>query len=228
MCGRYSLIPTENFYKRFKVNNQLHLSPRYNVAPGELMPVVVRGEQNTLVIMKWGLIPFWADDPKIGFKMINARAESISEKPSFRKAFRKQRCLVPASGFFEWQKTDNQKTPFYIKLKKQPLFSFAGLFDLWKDAQGKEIRSYTIITTQPNNVLAPIHNRMPVVLEPEEEDVWLDQSMPENTLVRFLKPFDSQQMEIYPVSNEVNKPENDNENIIKPVSKKEEKQLNFA
>src|SRR3989338_1574904 len=187
MCGSYSIVPGDKFYQRFNISQALDsLKSNYNVKPGYMMPVITG---KMLSLMKWGLIPSWAKDPSIGYKMINARAESVMEKPSFRKPFAKQRCLIPASGFYEWQKAGIEKLPFFIRLKSVDLFSFAGLYDIWKDARGKEISSYTIITTGPNELIAPIHNRMPVILEKESEEKWLEESADMSKLIGMLKPF---------------------------------------
>ena len=215
MCGTYTIIPGDKFHERFNLVNRLDvLKPHYNVKPGYMMPVI---SGKMLSLMKWGLIPSWAKDPAIGYKMINARAETIMEKASFSKPFTKQRCLVPASGFYEWQKTGKEKLPFYIRLKSDDLFTFAGLYDIWQDAEGKEISSYTIITTEPNPLVAPIHNRMPVILEREFEEKWLKEPAEMNKLISLLKPFPENKMEAYPVSRAVNYGENDGDELVKPV-----------
>lgn len=217
MCGRYGFIPgsKDQFKKRFDIASvDFELKTHYNVTPGQTMPVITRKSPNKAEEMKWGLVPFWAKDPKIGYQMINARAETVATKPSFRRSFMKQRCLVPASGFFEWKKTDGMKQPYFIKLKNNELFSFAGLYDVWKDAESRELKTYTIITTEPNTVLSPIHNRMPVVLTETEEDTWLNKTTSINELTKLLDPFKEPGMEAYPVSTKVNNPENDTEVII--------------
>jgi putative SOS response-associated peptidase YedK len=228
MCGRYTLVTASNLYDRFSaedLGNNPDMMSDYNVAPGRIMPVVTRNSPNKLVMMKWGLVPFWAKDPKIGYKMINARADSLTTKPSFRNAFKKQRCLVPASGFYEWKESDTktekgtkQKIPYYIKIKDQGLFAFAGLYDVWKDAEGKEIQTYTIITTKPNSLVDKIHDRMPVIVAEDNESIWLDGSTDENALKELLQPFSAKKMEAYPVSSDVNNPRNNSENLIKPIN----------
>ena len=223
MCGRYGFTPGENFYSRFDIENRLErLETHYNVTPGMQMPVIVRvhpgGEQFTprVELMKWGLIPFWAKDPRIGYKMINARAEGIEDKPSFRKPLRSQRCLVPTSFFFEWRHIGEDKIPYLIRLKGQDVFAFAGLYDVWKDAEGYPLKSFTIVTTEPNELLEEIHNRMPVILEEKAEDIWLDPQVSDvRILVSLLRPFQAERMEAYPVSKLVNNPANDNDEIIK-------------
>jgi len=175
MCGRYSLPYADDIPIRFKATrNGYDLKPRYNAAPSEDLPVIINDGEKHVELMRWGLVPFWAKDLKIGYKMINARAESVADKPSFRKSLSHQRCIVPASGFFEWKKLAREKTPYYIFLKNKELIGFAGLYDVWKDNEGKELRTYTIITTTPNQLMEPIHDRMPAILEKLDEDKWLN------------------------------------------------------
>lgn len=219
MCGRFVFTPglSGNFRKRFSVENQLSLEDRYNIAPGQLVPVVTRKSPNRAENMKWGLIPFWAKDPRIGYRLINARSETVAAKPSFRKAFRIQRCLVPANGFYEWKQTDG-KTPYYIHLKDNGLFAFAGIFDVWKDAEGYEVKTFTILTTSPNSLVASIHSRMPAMLKEPDEEVWLDPSVQEpNRLLVLLSPYDPSDLDAYPVSKAVNSARIDNETLIKPI-----------
>lgn len=219
MCGRYGFVPGEDFYNRFKVKNRLEsLSAHYNITPGMNVPVVVRQSPNEVKMMRWGLVPFWAKDPKIGYKMINARAEGIESKPSFRKPLREQRCLVLTSGFYEWKKMDKDKVPFYIRLKDKKSFAFAGLFDIWKDAEGHPLYSFTIITTIPNKLVMDIHDRMPVILPENSEEVWLDKKVSDlNIILKLLKPYDEGEMEAYPVSKLVNNSQNDGESVIQPT-----------
>lgn len=219
MCGRYGFVPTDNFLEKYHID--LPLFPKYNAAPGNLMPVIVNEDgKNIVKTMKWGLIPFWAKDPKIGYRTINARAEDIDIKPSFRKPFKSQRCLVPASGFYEWQKTDADKSiPYYIHLKSEPVFSFAGLFDIWKDVEGYPINTFTIITTTPNDLVIPIHDRMPVILPEKKEELWSDNTISDTKkILSLLKPYQAKEMERYQVSTLVNSPQNDYADLIKKVS----------
>jgi len=219
MCGRYGFVPDTNFDERFQVEHrQETLLPSYNVAPGATMPVVVRNSPNRVELMKWGLIPFWAKDPKISYKTINARAETVATTPAFREAFKRRRCLVPASGFYEWQKTERGKIPYFIHLKDTELFAFAGLYDVWKDAEGQELRTYTILTTTPNALMQPIHNRMPVILQPDDEGTWIDPGVNDPvSLLSLLKPFPAELMEAYTVSRAVNSPANDSNELLSPV-----------
>ena len=220
MCGRYSLVEKKDkIEKRFEAPTPLLLTPRFNAAPTQQMPVVVvKNGSRRIVLMRWGLIPHWAKDEKIGYKMINARSETLSLKASFKQSLASSRCLVPASGFYEWMKHGKVKTPYYIRLKDQGLFAFAGLFASWINPQGNEVESYTIITTRPNSLLEPIHDRMPVMLRREDESAWLDGSISEpKKLLALLEPYPANQMEAYPVSKAVNTPAVDNKSLIEPA-----------
>jgi putative SOS response-associated peptidase YedK len=215
MCGRYSLVPTENIAARFDIQQeQLTFSPRYNVAPSQSMPVVVRNSPNRLVEMQWGLIPSWSKEPRAQFSTINARAETITKSPVFRGPFKSRRCLVPASGFYEWRQTGQGKQPYCIQLKDGELFAFAGLYDIWRDQEGNELSSYTIITTTPNDVVAPIHNRMPVILRRDDEDVWLDKETDPARLLSLLRAYPADEMEAYTVSRAVNNPANEGAELM--------------
>ncbi len=218
MCGRYTLVPTENVAGRFNVDDQqLPLLPRYNVAPTQPMPVVVRNSPNRIVEMQWGLIPSWSKEPQVKFSTINARAETLTTSPVFRGPFKSRRCLVPASGFYEWRKTSQGKQPFYIRLHGGELFAFAGLYDVWRDAEGNELYSYTIITTKPNDVVASIHNRMPVILQRDDEDTWLSKNADPEQLRALLAPYPADAMEAYTVSRAVNNPANESAELMQPV-----------
>jgi putative SOS response-associated peptidase YedK len=194
------------------------LPNRYNVSPQMHMPVIVANSPNRLDIMQWGLVPSWAKDPSAGFKTINARAETVAERPAYRSAIRYHRCLVPANGFYEWCATRQGKQPYFIHLPGEPLFAFAGLYEIWHSPDGSELRSYAIITCQPNQLMAAIHNRMPVILPGEAEAAWLD---PAETRVAavlpLLQPYPAEAMEAYPVSTAVNSPRNDGPGLIDPV-----------
>ncbi len=223
MCGRYSLPDPEDIPIHFKGTRiGYDVKPRFNVAPSQSLPVVVSEGEKHVELMRWGLVPFWAKDEKIGYKMINARAETLSVKPSFRKALSLQQCIVPAGGFFEWKQIGKEKIPYYIFLKNTDLFGFAGLYDVWHDKEGKDLKTYTIITTEPNELVGTIHNRMPAILEKKDEETWLnpDISEPER-LVKLLHPYPSEEMEAHPVSHLVNAPANDTKEVIKPVSTQE-------
>ncbi len=219
MCGRYTLkTPVNELAKQFEVEEYpSSITPSYNIAPTQQVATVLAEDgKRKLEMLHWGLIPSWADDPAIGNRMINARGETVAEKPSFRSAFKNRRCLILADGFYEWQKTDNGKQPFYIRMEDGLPFAFAGLWESWHN--GREIRSCTIITTDANELVGDIHNRMPVILHPEDYDLWLDPGFDEkDPLTALLKPYPSDSMEAYPVSRRVNKPSNDEPKVIEPV-----------
>jgi putative SOS response-associated peptidase YedK len=205
--------------ERFEIDDApSSIAASYNVAPTQgVATVLVEDGKRKLEMLHWGLIPSWVDNPSIGNKMINARAETIAEKPSFREAFRNHRCLVLADGFYEWQKTANGKQPYYIRMEDDSPFPFAGLWESWKS--GSEVRSTTIITTDANDVVAPIHNRMPVILHPEDYELWLDPDFDEKEpLTTLLKPYLAEAMEAYPVSRRVNSPSNNEPSIIASVA----------
>lgn len=219
MCGRYVLAQIDALAARFGVSSDLpSTTPRYNVAPTQTMPVVVKHSPNQLVLMRWGLIPSWAKEGKTEQTMINARAETLAQKPTFRRLLSSQRCLVPASGFYEWQQAAGGKVPHYISLKDEPLFAFAGLYDRWTDSQGTEVYSYTIITTSPNALMASIHNRMPAILLRDEEELWLNPDETESDrLLPLLKPYPAEMMQAKAVSRAVNNVRNDGPALTQPV-----------
>ena len=223
MCGRFTL--TDTITSRFNITTTEDISekitPHYNIAPTQIIPVIYKDENqnNRIEFRKWGLVPFWAKDPAIGNKMINARAETLTQKPSFKHLIKSKRCLVPSSGFYEWKTIDKRKVPYYIGIKDTKMFSFAGLYDNWNGNTGNELKTFTIITTDANNTLKPIHNRMPVILEKEFEEKWLDtRSQDLGSLAEMLKPYPDDQMIVYKVSSEVNNPKNDNPQLIKAVN----------
>ena len=215
MCGRFALVDTKELNTRFDTQNSVDLEPMYNIAPSFQVPVITRNSPNKVELMKWGRIPYWAKGPKIGYKMINARSEEVSSKASFREPFKKRRCLVPANGFYEWKKlSDKNKQPYYIRYKDNRVFAFAGLYDVWKDAEGKEIRSFTILTTKPNKVVSEIHDRMPVILEKKDEDVWLNQDTEPDQLNLLFSINDHKGLEAYKVSTMVNSPQNQGSELV--------------
>lgn len=220
MCGRYSLIVTDDLGARFRVYDPLiGLRSQFNVTPGREMPVVHDGAEPGMECMVWGLVPFWAHDPSIGRKLINARAETVAEKPAFRASFAKKRCLVPASGFYEWKSEKGEKVPFYYQLEGGGHFAFAGLFDTWHDPAGGERRTFVIITTDVNALVGKIHDRMPVILHREDEEAWLDGESDPGLLENLLAPFPAEEMAGYRVSTKVNNPENEGADLIEPQEK---------
>ncbi len=225
MCGRYSQgVDVTKLMDRFGVvigKNLISLPKRYNIAPAQNAPVIIYQQQeHHLALFRWGLIPSWAKNSSIGNRMINARAESISEKPSFRKPFRRSRCLVPADGFYEWKLDPKQKgkIPYRVVLKSGEPFAFAGLWEAWRDPEGKEVKTFTIITTDANQVLKPIHDRMPVILKPEDEDIWLNPETNVDMLSKMLSPYPDEKIEAYPVSKFVNSPRNDTPECVKHLT----------
>jgi putative SOS response-associated peptidase YedK len=221
VCGRYTLkTPVETLAEEFGITGPLPEVPtRFNVAPTqEVAAVLEEDEQRKLEMLRWGLIPSWADDPAIGNRMINARSETAAQKPSFRSAFRKRRCLVLADGFYEWQKTASGKQPYYIRMGDGSPFAFAGLWESW-GKYGEEVRSCTILTTEANGLVGEIHHRMPVILPAEEYDLWLDPDMGEaEPLLDLLRPYPDDVMEAYPVSRFVNSPSNDSEQCVESLA----------
>jgi putative SOS response-associated peptidase YedK len=194
------------------------LAPSYNIAPSQEIAIVINDGKRRLALCTWGYIPSWSKDPKIGNKMINARAESIVEKTSFKDAFTSKRILVAADGFYEWQKQGKNKIPVYIHLKTEKPFGLAGLFSQWTSPEGKQICTCTIITTKANRLLEPVHDRMPVIIHKEDESAWLNrENRDKDMLLDLLKPYDSGAMRYYEVSHLVNSPSNNSPKCVRPV-----------
>lgn len=226
MCGRYTLtnVNPEQLAETFSLQDvpAEFLSPRYNIAPTQRMPVVVRNAegQNQLVKMRWGLVPSWSKDAKAAARMINARSETLAEKPSFREAYKKRRCLVVADGFYEWKaNAEGPKTPLYIKLRNSGLFGLAGLWEGWKEPETGEIwTTCTIITTTPNDLLKPIHDRMPVILPRQQYGTWLNPEVSNPfELGSLLTAYPADEMTYYPVSTRVNNARYEAPDLIDPV-----------
>jgi len=224
MCGRYTLAKDlAEIKKRFDVSEAPeNLKPRYNIAPNQQVPIILLDVEKKIRKMgyvRWGLIPSWADDPSIGNRMINARAETITTKASFKSLFKKRRCIVPADSFYEWKEINTkEKIPMRLLLMNEEPFGFAGLWTTWRPKTGDPIVSCTIITTEPNELMAEIHNRMPVILEKKNEEMWIDPAVEEEKLLQsFLKPFPSKKMKCYPVSRFVNAPSNDTPKCVEPM-----------
>jgi len=221
MCGRFTLrTSTKDIVKAFGLTDAPNFQSRYNIAPTQQVAAIkldpLRGVRR-LSLLRWGLIPSWADDPSIGSRMINARAESVAVKPAFRQAFKKGRCLVVADGFFEWKKVGTGKQPYYVRLKDDEPFAFAGLSEHWhRDDQ--TIDSATIITTEANELMAGIHDRMPVILSPDDYDLWLEPDLHgQGKLLEMLRPYPADGMIAFPVSTIVNNPRNETKECIEPV-----------
>lgn len=223
MCGRFTLTATfTEIINRFEIEAAIQeeiYNPNFNAAPSQqVLSVINDGTKNRLGYLRWGLVPSWAKDEKIGYKMINARAETLTEKPSFRNAFKKKRCIVIADSFYEWKRHDDKsKTPMRIKLKSDNLFAMAGLWEHWKSPSGESVYSCTVITTKPNELVKDIHDRMPVILEPENEKLWLGSDTAADDLIKLLRPLDESLMEAYEVSSLVNSPKNNSPNLIQKI-----------
>jgi putative SOS response-associated peptidase YedK len=223
MCGRYRLSRRKQLVKEYfdTASDAEDWNPRYNIAPTQPVPVIRQHPKEPvreLSLMRWGLIPTWAKDSSVAASMINARSETASTKPAFRDAMKSRRCLIPADGFYEWAKTGKGKQPYCFEVNDGELFAFAGLWDRWKDASGKWLKTCSILTTAPNAVTSAVYDRMPVIIDPDAYDVWLD---PEMTNVAaasdLLKPYDARLMRCYPVSTRVNHVANDDEGCSRPV-----------
>jgi putative SOS response-associated peptidase YedK len=223
MCGRYRLSRRKQLVEEYfgTVSGGDDWDPRYNIAPSQ--PVVTirqdaREPIRKLSMMRWGLVPSWAKDPSIGYKTINARAETVATTASFREPFKSQRCLIPADGFYEWVRNGKTKQPYCFEVNDGELFAFAGLWDRWRNPQGDVVESCTILTTTPNSLVADIHDRMPVILNPDHYDLWLDPAFRNTASVsEMLKPFDATIMRRYPVSARVNHVQNDDADCAKPL-----------
>jgi putative SOS response-associated peptidase YedK len=222
MCGRYSLTtPVEALRQLFAFEGSPNLRPRYNVAPSQAVPIVrLRGGETTREIaqVRWGLVPGWAKDLSISAKLINARGETVAEKPSFRAAFRSRRCLIPADGFYEWRRQNGAKQPYRIARQDGGLFTFAGLWERWSSPGGETVESCAIITTEANARLAPIHPRMPVVLDPVAYETWLDPQSEREALHALLVPAPEEALTAYAVSTRVNNVRNDDAECIAPAA----------
>ena len=215
MCGRFAIYSSlQDLFKYIEHINELEAYDlRYNAAPTNRLPVYRKDKDGVrLETFRWGLIPFWAKDESIGSKLINARSETAHEKPSFWSAFKARHCLIPANGFFEWRKPDKQ--PMFIFLRDQPIFSFAGLWERWVTPGGSPLHTFTILTTDANETMRGIHHRMPVILPPGREMEWLDSEGDLDTSMQLMKPLESDWMDLYPVSGQVNSPRNNFAEIL--------------
>ena len=223
MCGRYRLSRRKQLVEEYfgAGSDDDDWNPRYNIAPSQPVATIRQDAREPIPEispMRWGLVPSWAKDPSIGYKTINARAETVANTPSFREPFKSQRCLIPADGFYEWQRNGKAKQPYCFEVNDGQLFAFAGLWDRWMNPQGEPIESCTILTTTPNSLLADIHDRMPVILRPDDYELWLDPAFRDMASIsEMLRPFDVALMRRYPVSTRVNHVLNDDVDCSKPV-----------
>jgi putative SOS response-associated peptidase YedK len=215
MCGRYRLSRRKQVVEEYfeAASGEEEWAPRYNIAPTQPVPVICqnpREPRRELSLVRWGLIPSWAKDSSAAARMINARSETTATKPAFRDALKSRRCLVPADGFYEWQRIGRTKQPYCFEVDDGQLFAFAGMWDRWKDASGNAVETCSILTTTPNAVTSPIHDRMPVILDPDGYDLWLDPGMQNiAALSELLKPYDARLMRCYPISARINHTGND-------------------
>jgi putative SOS response-associated peptidase YedK len=221
MCGRYTVTSAPEAVRAlFRYQEQPNFPPRYNVAPSQPIPIVrlVDGKRH-FALVRWGLLPSWVKDPKTFTLLINARGESAAEKPAFRAAMKRRRCLIPADGFYEWQKAGERKRPFYVRAKKGGPMAFAGLWETWTDPNGEELETATIVTTAANKTLAPIHDRMPVIVPPDGFDLWLDTAnVDAKTAAALIAPAPENLLEAFEISTAVNRVANDNPKLLEPVT----------
>ncbi len=223
MCGRYRVSRRKQIIEEHFGSAPWDddWSPRYNIAPTQPVAVVrqhPREPVRQISTMRWGLIPSWAEDPSVGAQMINARSETAGTKPAFRDALKSRRCLIPADGFYEWKRDGKTKQPYCFEVDEGELFAFAGLWDGWKDANGNWIKTCSILTTIPNAVTSAVHDRMPVILDPDSYDLWLDPGMTNvQVIAELLKPYSAEPMRSYPVSTRINNVGNDDEECSRPV-----------
>ena len=218
MCGRFALsIPLSKIAEYFEALNRCDLTTSFNIAPTQDVACLINDGEKKIVTFKWGLVPSWAKDPSIGYKMINARSETVAEKPSYRNALKKRRCIIVADGFYEWKHVDKIKTPYFIHLKDNIPFGFAGLYEHWEDTEGKVIDSCTIITTDANDLVKSIHNRMPVILDKEQANKWIDMKLDSIEVLPYLTPYPPELMQMYEVSPLINSLKLNSPDCIKPV-----------
>jgi putative SOS response-associated peptidase YedK len=225
MCGRYTLISAPQIIRAlFRYDEQPNFPPRYNVAPTQPIAIVrLRDGRREFALVRWGLLPSWVKDPKAFSLLINARGESASEKPAFRNAMKRRRCLIPADGFYEWKAMGARKQPYFIHAKSGLPLAFAGLWETWIGPNGEEFDSAAIVTTDANRALSELHNRMPVIVPPEAFDTWLGQPHVEGkddlaAASALIAPAPEDLLEVYPVSTDVNRVVNDNANLLQPVT----------
>jgi putative SOS response-associated peptidase YedK len=217
MCGRFTLhTPTAQIEEAFHLHSGLELKPRYNIAPSQDIPIIRDTEnEREMAMARWGLIPGWSKESRSKYSTINARIESVAEKPTYRTPFKKRRCLIPADGFYEWKTVNGIKIPHHIRMKNSKVFAFAGLWDHWEDEEGS-IESCTIIVMPSNEVMKPVHERMPAIIAPAHYDLWLDSRIVDKQeIMHYLSPGPSSQLTAYPVSTWVNTPKNNDERCIK-------------
>jgi putative SOS response-associated peptidase YedK len=221
MCGRFALpYPSKTVAEHFSISEEVSFASRYNIAPSQNI-AVVRGKQDApglqMAMMRWGLIPNWAKDERLGYKMINARAETVAEKPAFRSAYRQRRCLIAAGGFYEWQRQGKNKQPYFLTVKEKKIFAFAGIWERWQSPVGEPVESCAILTTAANSSVRTVHDRMPVIVAPTEYNLWIDPVWERDILQQILRFGQLTSLRIYPVSDMVNSPQNDSPSCIQEI-----------
>jgi putative SOS response-associated peptidase YedK len=222
MCGRFTLTVDPSVVQQtFNLTTMPGMmAARYNIAPSQPVAIITNDAPQTLTFFRWGLIPSWSKDIKIGNNLINARSEGVEDKPAFRAAFKRRRCLIPADGFYEWQAHGKEKTPMYVHLKNHELFAMAGLWEVWHSPEGDEIRTCTILTAEPNDLIRQLHNRMAVILHKEDYDTWLSpDELPPAVLKPLLRSYEADAMDVYEVSKAVNRPNYDAPDCIAPMNR---------
>jgi len=219
MCGRFSLVTTpEELAHQFNLRRQVTIAPRYNIAPSQQVIIIRSGANGyTTSSVRWGLIPHWSKDKNFSAKLINARAETVHEKPVFREAFKERRCLIPATGFYEWKNEGNRQQPYFIKMKSSALFAMAGIWESWQSTEGGTIESCAIITTEANTIVGKIHDRMPAIFPENSYGLWLSKTGDGKSLRDYLRPYDPFKMTAYPVSGMVNYVKNEGEGCIRKI-----------
>lgn len=223
MCGRYVIFETRDLGRRFKLEHQKQFVSKdnYNVAPRQWVPVIFEDEEMGRIAepMQWGFIPFWSKDPTKGPRPINTKSETVFDSRLWIGAIRHSRCLVPSRGFYEWKAVNEKmKIPYFIHPKDQEFFSFAGIYSTWNDVEGRPLYTFSILTTAPNKEMKPIHDRMPVILHPDQEATWLNRRIDEREIIEsFLKPYEDGKLEIHKVSNDVNSPRNNDHHLVEEI-----------
>jgi putative SOS response-associated peptidase YedK len=221
MCGRFAQrSDPKQLAREFKVAEAPQVEARYNIAPTQdILGVLEAADGREMKFFKWGLIPSWAKDASMGSRLINARSETVEEKPAFREAFKRRRCIIPADGFYEWQRTGGKKQPFFFQMKDERPFGFAGLWERWQGVAGQVIESCTIRTTEANEVLRAVHDRMPVILHSDDYELWLDEDARKRELLKdLLRPYPAEEMASYPVSTAINSPHNQGATLIERIA----------
>jgi putative SOS response-associated peptidase YedK len=217
MCGRFALkTPVRKLVTRFELDEVIDFAPRYNIAPGTDVPTIRQSPEGKRVmhLLRWGLVPHWAKDPGIGAKLSNARGETVAEKPSFRDAFRRRRCLVPADGFYEWKTEGRQKQPYYFSMKSGEPFALGGLWESWRAADGSILRTCCLITTGPNEIMLPVHDRMPVIVSPDDYEAWLTGEA--DDALDLVRPYPTDEMQTWAVSKRVSRSSEEGADLVLP------------